>query len=666
MGSPRRGGRAWPWRAAPSRHSGNIGSVGPASPPAQAERGPGAAQQLHRDDLFGLPGPGRPHARAELLPLDGRALHGRQDPLREQLGTGPVGARCDDDELPVFHVRERVGDPYGQGDSLRKSLRRQLADVPGAAVLVSGRRQRETGDRTQMTRRIRRQLLRAPHEAPGVVAAQSRIVEGRLERGLAVLSGRDVGGQTQEDLLGIVRRSEHIPGPGPQDVERLLPADVLPRQDEDGGVERDRASFPDVRQQLQLGQVWKAGVDEYEIGGDARENLHRLISGVDLDDRVAAGLEHALQRPSAPLLGHQEHDRRRSDGSFGHGGGVGRSWPASGRSCTFHTHRARPPGRGPQGEKMKLWRGEADVPGGARPVADGRPASHWRPSPLPARYTSDPLALRRGPRGRGAPPLARTGVRASTPVAVVLVLLALAAVPMAAQETSFDASGLYLSRAELEALAEEYTGAAASTGYSPALRNEAIQNLDRIRERLKDGDFRPGDRLNVQVRGEELPDALVVEPGPAITIPLIGSVSLHGILRHELEGYLTRELGRFIQNPDVRARSMIRVLVQGAVGRPGFYVLPANLLLGEVVMAAGGPSRNADLDNIRVERGDRVVLSADAIRPAVVGGRSLDQLNIQAGDEIYVPPRSPSILAPMLIRYGLIIASSLLLGFRLF
>ena len=236
------------------------------------------------------------------------------------------------------------------------------------------------------------------------------------------------------------------------------------------------------------------------------------------------------------------------------------------------------------------------------------------------------------------------------------------ALPLVAQESSWDTSRLYLSRAELQALEEEYVGVAASPGYSPALREEAIQSLERIRERLRAGDFRVGDRIIVRVREESLPDTLIVEPGPAVAFPVMGSISLGGVLRAELEEHLTRELGRFIQRPSVRASSMIRVLVQGAVGRPGFYVLPATFLLGEVVMVAGGPSSIADLDNIRIERGDRVILSPEAIRPAVVGGRSLDQLNLQAGDQIYVPPKSRSPVGGLFLRYGLIIASSLLLG----
>ena len=249
-----------------------------------------------------------------------------------------------------------------------------------------------------------------------------------------------------------------------------------------------------------------------------------------------------------------------------------------------------------------------------------------------------------------------------------LLLLTLTA-PVAAQqaEPSWDAGRLYLTRADLEVLEERYREVTASPAYSEAIREDANRTLERIRERLVTGDFRVGDRINVQIAGEStVPETLVVAPGPALNVPGFGTIPLEGVLRAELEEHLTREIGRFIRSPRVQASSMIRVSVQGAVGRPGFYVLPATLLVGEVVMAAGGPAGNADLDEIRVERGDEILLTAEAMREALVDGRSLDQLNLQAGDEVFVAPRTFPVLTWTLVRYGLVIASSLFLGVRIF
>jgi protein involved in polysaccharide export with SLBB domain len=255
----------------------------------------------------------------------------------------------------------------------------------------------------------------------------------------------------------------------------------------------------------------------------------------------------------------------------------------------------------------------------------------------------------------------------NTFVTIALLVALLVFLPQTSSaQNAQDASGLYQSRAQLVELEKEYAGIAASPAYSSALRDEANQTLERIRQRLQNGDFQSGDRIIVQIRGENVPDEVVVEAGQLITLPVIGQISLAGVLRAELEEHLIKELGRFIQSPVAQATSTIRLLVQGAVGRPGFYVLPATVLLSDVVMAAGGPAPSADLDNIHIERGDRIVLSPEATRPAVVAGLSLDQLNLQAGDEVQVPVRTTSQIPTLLMRYGLIILSTMLLGYRVF
>jgi hypothetical protein len=54
-------------------------------------------------------------------------------------------------------------------------------------------------------------------------------------------------------------------------------------------------------------------------------------------------------------------------------------------------------------------------------------------------------------------------------------------------------------------------------------------------------------------------------------------------------------------------------------------------------MAAGGPAGNANIDAIRVERGDLRVWEGDRLQQAMIEGRTLDQLNVHAGDRIFIP-----------------------------
>jgi polysaccharide export outer membrane protein len=167
-------------------------------------------------------------------------------------------------------------------------------------------------------------------------------------------------------------------------------------------------------------------------------------------------------------------------------------------------------------------------------------------------------------------------------------------------------------------------------------------DAEAIRGRLTNGDFRVGDRIALYVQGEpNLPDTVQVEPGPMIVLPLFGEIPLDGVLRAEISEHLTQAFSRYIRDPVVRASGLMRLSVQGAVGQPGFFTMPAEMLLGEALMVAGGPSSDADMDNLRIRRGTRLVLEGEALQEAVRQGLTLDQLNLQAGDEIVVPEAVP-------------------------
>lgn len=196
-------------------------------------------------------------------------------------------------------------------------------------------------------------------------------------------------------------------------------------------------------------------------------------------------------------------------------------------------------------------------------------------------------------------------------------------------------------RAELQELLELYERVLESPAYSDAVKESTRVQVRRIRERLERGDFELGDRIVLYVRGEpELPDTVGVQAGPRITLPLFGDISLEGVLRSEVEAHLTEALGQYINNPVVDARALMRVSVQGAVGSPGFYVVPADMLLSETLMVAGGPAQNSQLDDMRIERGAQVVMQGDELQEAVRQGLTLDQLNLQAGDQVVVPQDS--------------------------
>ena len=279
-----------------------------------------------------------------------------------------------------------------------------------------------------------------------------------------------------------------------------------------------------------------------------------------------------------------------------------------------------------------------------------------------------------------------------------LLFLGLLLAPgVAAQDPEFFiSSGREMSRSDLETSLRNLEEAAASDEYGSSLKERARALAEVLRRRLEEGDYRVGDRIQVQVAGEnwnsQSPGAVgapatvaptagspamptgvgavgatfAVQAGPSVKFPDLPAINLRGVLRSELEAHLAQEIGRYIRDPDVTAQSLIRVSVFGAVGQPGFYYPAAEQNLGDVIMLAGGPSGAAQYDDIRVMRGDDQLWGGEELQSVMAEGRTLDQLHFQAGDIIEVPQQPTTSVWREVGRYALIIGVPLLLGFRVF
>jgi protein involved in polysaccharide export with SLBB domain len=223
-------------------------------------------------------------------------------------------------------------------------------------------------------------------------------------------------------------------------------------------------------------------------------------------------------------------------------------------------------------------------------------------------------------------------------VGLLGMLLLVSGSGLQAQSRSGEAARGQLTRLELEELLGRYGAMAESPAYSGAVRNEARQESALIRQRLEEGDLRVGDRIMLHVEGHEaLSDTFTVVSGRRVILPELGEVALSGVLRSELETHLRSHIAGFIREPIVHARALIRLQILGAVTRPGFYTVPSDYLLSDALMMAGGPTANANLERLRVERGNEIIWDGARLREAVVEGRTLDQLSVRAGDGIHLP-----------------------------
>ena len=169
-------------------------------------------------------------------------------------------------------------------------------------------------------------------------------------------------------------------------------------------------------------------------------------------------------------------------------------------------------------------------------------------------------------------------------------------------------------------------------------RAGASAEAARIKARLTAGDFHKGDRIGLMVQGEkDLTDTFTV--GPQIDLmlppPTVGSLSLQGVLRSELESKLTEYVGRFRTNAVVRAQPLLRLSVQGEVAKAGVYAVAADGQIADALMAAGGTTNFAKANNITIERNGQKIWQGSSIQT------DLDALRLQDGDQIVIDSKRP-------------------------
>ena len=211
-----------------------------------------------------------------------------------------------------------------------------------------------------------------------------------------------------------------------------------------------------------------------------------------------------------------------------------------------------------------------------------------------------------------------------------------------AQQTRPGADG-GASRSDLQEAIEFYQAAAESPAYSGPLRAEARTAAETLRTRLVRGDFEPGDRIYLRVAGfEVLTDTFTVAPDRVLQLPDIREIPLRGVLRSELQATLDTTLQQYLRDPQVFARSLVRLSVTGGVDNAGIHLVDAHAPIGDAIMAAGGLASNSELQEARIMRGGQRIVSPVQFNDALVEGRTLGELGIRTGDRLHIPVRERS------------------------
>ena len=148
--------------------------------------------------------------------------------------------------------------------------------------------------------------------------------------------------------------------------------------------------------------------------------------------------------------------------------------------------------------------------------------------------------------------------------------------------------------------------------------------------------MRPGDVVKIQVFGHnELSGEFPIDENFNLLLPIVGEFSVDSMTVGVLRARIRREFGQLYTQSFVSVVPLFRVSVLGEVVHPGLFSVDPTMTIYEVIAMAGGSTRNARENKIRLLRGGQEV--ALPINAAALARATLREIGVRSGDQVYVP-----------------------------
>jgi len=164
---------------------------------------------------------------------------------------------------------------------------------------------------------------------------------------------------------------------------------------------------------------------------------------------------------------------------------------------------------------------------------------------------------------------------------------------------------------------------------------ESERELAAVEQRLRLGDYRAGDAIGLEVRGQpQWTGSFTVQPDQTLLLPGVPPIDLEGALYSEAPAIIEAGLATVLRDPQVEIDSRMRVAVVGEFKEPGYYDVSGSMLVSDVVMLAGGPTNAAATEKLKVRRMGETYVEGPALSAA---GLTLDDLGIMPGDAFQMP-----------------------------
>lgn len=157
----------------------------------------------------------------------------------------------------------------------------------------------------------------------------------------------------------------------------------------------------------------------------------------------------------------------------------------------------------------------------------------------------------------------------------------------------------------------------------------------------------PGDTFTVTLWGRvNAQYAVEIDRNGQIVLPEVGVLNVSGMTMKEMQDYLQDQLARkqtdFKMAVTMGRLRTIKVFVVGEAITPGSYTVSSLSTIINALFAAGGPSKNGTLRDIRLLRNSQEPRHID-LYDFLLGGDKSDDIRIQDGDTIFIPLIGPVV-----------------------
>ncbi|PZR25739.1 MAG: capsule biosynthesis protein [Citrobacter freundii] len=156
----------------------------------------------------------------------------------------------------------------------------------------------------------------------------------------------------------------------------------------------------------------------------------------------------------------------------------------------------------------------------------------------------------------------------------------------------------------------------------------------------------PDDELLLNIYGVNISQqTLKVSPEGTINVKYAGVVNVSGLTVDAVTSILKNRLTRYYPGLSSGETKMqltlgnirsVRVILIGAIKRPGTYTLPSLATLFNALYASGGPAENGSFRKIELIRNNQVIQTAD-LYDFLVRGNQLANVRLEDNDVIRVP-----------------------------